>query len=605
MLEKLERGNMFITPLDERRQWYRYHQLFADVLHVRAMEGIPGLLDGLHLRASGWYEQNSLRAEAIYHALAARSYERAAELIELAWPAAEERSIPPLSWLAWVKALPDNLICRRPALNVWYAFALLGKGEIEAAHTRLTDALKSLSGAAEDAKQGQYEALQAAISVGLAYVAQAMGNTAESIRYARLALESAAEKDHHRRDQASMLLGMSYWASGNLEAARQVFADHTIRLRAADNIPDTISTAAVLAEICLALGRLGEAFAAAEQCLRFAGRQGRPLPPDAADLHRVLSELHLERGNLAAAAQHLQKGGELGENAQPLVLRYRLCIARAKLSTAQADFEDALECLDEAQRLYTRSPLPDFCPIAAMKAGIWAAQGRLEESLAWVRERNLAVDDEPGCLREYEYITLARILILNCRGGQGDGQIGAVMRLLDRLLLSAQEGGRLRSMVHILIVQAVANLAQGKTTDALAPLARALALAEPEGFVLPFANEGTPMEHLLREALSRAIAPSYVRQLLAAFVTAGAQRSLEGKAMQGEQLSRREIEVLGHIAQGRSNPEIAAKLYLTLNTVKVHTRNIFGKLGVSNRTQAAAKARELGIMTTRETPVKY
>ena len=579
MLEALERGNMFVVPLDERRQWYRYHHLFADVL-----------------QASAWYEQNGMLPEAIHHALATHDDEHAAELIQLAWPAAEEGSILPFTWLGWVKMLPDSLVRARPALNVCYAFALLGVGEMEAAEAKLSDAERWLDAA--DATAAHPETLQADISLGRAYIAQALGSIPDTVMHAHKVLELLPETDGLRRGQASMLLGLSHWSSGDLEKARQVFAGYTIKLRLAGNIPDAIGTSAVLSDITLALGHLREAIGTAEELLRFVTGKGEPAPPDTADLHRVLSELYLEQGNLQAAAVHLRKGLELGENAQLPVLRYRLRIASSRVKKAQGDPDGALADLVEAQRLFIRSPLPDTCPLPAMKARIWIAQGRLAECLGWVREVNLSAEDMPGYLREYEHITLARLLIAQSRSKRGVNPVHGIMDFLDRLLQAADEGKRVSSMIEILVLQALVYRAQGETAPAFISLGRALALAEPEGYARLFTDEGPPMERLLHEAHSRGITPAFTQRLTAAFLSVETPPPMPADQAASEQLSQREIEVLRHIAKGRTNREIAAQLFLSLNTVKVHTRNIFAKLDVSNRTQAAEKAREMGVLTS-------
>ena len=400
MLDILERSNLFLIPLDDMRHWYRYHQLFAEVLQAHLREAQPDRVPTLHRRASKWYEQNGLPSDAIHHTLAAKDFGRAASLIELAWPAAEEGSIQPATWLGWVKTLPDELVRARPVLSVWYAYALLGSGDLEAAESRFKDAERWLEPAdmmkAQHeapsvemivADQEQFKSLPAAIAVGRAYIAQAFGNISDTVRYARRVLELAPEDDHLRRGQASMLLGITHWASGDLEAADRVFADYTMRLRTAGNIPDAISTTVVLADIRLALGRLHEAITTIEQLLQFVMDQGEPIYPDTADLHRELSVLYLTQGNLEAAAQHLQRSKELGEKVQLPVSRYRLCIDQARLNETQGNLDGALALLDEAQSLYIRSPLPDFFPISALKARIWVAQGRLIEAQGWARER--------------------------------------------------------------------------------------------------------------------------------------------------------------------------------------------------------------------------
>jgi len=622
ILNILERRNMFLISLDDQRQWYRYHHLFTDVLQTHLNESQPEQVSSLHQRASAWYEQNGYPSDAIHHALAAKDFERAAGLIELAWPATEAGSIEPAKWLGWVKRLPEELVRERPVLNVGYAYALLGRGELEAAESRFKDAehwlepadamkvqlvTPSIETCPERSRrmvvvdQEQFNSLPAAIAVGRAYIAQALGNIPDTVRYASRVLELVPEGELLRRGQASMLLGMTHWASGDLQAANRVFAEYTMKLRAAGNIPDAISTSVVLADIRLALGYLHQAIHMLEQLLQSVLDQGEPTPLDTADLHRELSKLHLEQGHLEAAAKHLQSSKELSEKAQLPVLRYRLCIDQAQLKTAQGDLEGALALLDEAQRLYIRSPLPDFCPISALKARIWVAQGKLIKALEWVREQGLSVYDAPSYLREFEHATLARVLIARYKIDQETYSIHEAIGLLVRLLHAAEEGKRMGSVIEILALLGLAHQAQGDSTSALTVLERALSLAEPEGYVRIFVDEGEAMRLLIEKQSHNRGHPlsSYADRLLVAFtqpMVAPKSAFIHQKSDMIEPLSERELEVLKLLRSELSGPEIAQQLIVSLNTVRTHTQNIYTKLGVNNRRAAVRRAEELDLL---------
>ena len=369
MLEALERGNLFVIPLDDQRQWYRYHHLFAEVLQAHLREAQPDRVSMLHRRASEWYEQNGLPSDAIRHALAAEDFERAAGLIELAWPTVEDGSLS-TKWIGWVKALPDVLIRARPVLSVWYAYALLVSGEMEAAEARLTDAerwlepVDNMNGQPKNpaaemvvVDEEQFRSLPATIAIARAYHAQALGDVPGAVTYARRALDLTPETNHLRRGQATALLGLTYWASGDLEAANWTFAGYTMMLRTAGNILDAISTTCLLADIRMALGRLHEAASTLEQLLQFVVDQGEPMPPDTADLYRGLGELYRERGDLEAAAQYLLKSKELGEQAELLDWQHRLCVTQARLKQTQGDLDGALDLLNEAERSVCQDPL--------------------------------------------------------------------------------------------------------------------------------------------------------------------------------------------------------------------------------------------------------
>jgi LuxR family maltose regulon positive regulatory protein len=393
-------------------------------------------------------------------------------------------------------------------------------------------------------------------------------------------------------------MGLTYWASGDLEAADRVFVDYSARRLAAGKIPDAISAMTVLPDVRPALGRLRGAVDALTRLLQVVVDRGEPLPADTADLYRGLGELAIERGDLALAAAHLLRSRELGEQGELPVWRWRWCVAQARFDEAAGDLEGALSLLDEAQRLFVRTPLPDARPLAALKARIWTRQGRVAEASEWARERGLSVDDDLSYLREFEHVTLAKVLIAQHESERVDSAIHNAASLLERLLHAAEQGGRIGSVIEILAMQALDHQARGDTSSALVPLERALSLAEPEGYVQVFVDGGRPMARLLQEAASRRIAPDSARRLLAAFPSTGPDGSHPSEARYegNELLSVREIEVLRLIAAGLTNREIATRLYLSLYTVKAHARSIYDKLDAHSRTQAVARARELGIL---------
>lgn len=594
-LERLERDNLFVVPLDDDRRWYRYHHLFADVLQAHLLEEQPDQLPALHRRASEWYEENGSRPDAVRHALLAGDFEWAADLIERAGPSVVTGSHTAI-WLEWARSLPDELIRARPVLSVWYAYAMLGTGELEAAEARLTDAERWLEpGPGQPpvaVDQEELRSLLATIGVARAYRAHSLGDVPGTVKHAQRVLDLLPEGDHLRREQAIALMGMTYWTSGDLEATDRLFVDYSQRQVAAGNILVAISAISVLPDIRPALGRLREAVDALTGLLQVVVDQGEPLPPEAADLYRGLGEMVLEQGDLATASAHLQRSRELGDQGELPVWRWRWCVAQARLREAAGDPEGALGLLDEAQRLFIRTPLPDARPLAGLKARIWARQDRVPEALEWAREQGLSVDDDLSYLREFEHVTLARVLIAQYVREQAGGSLRDAARLLERLLPAAEQGGRMGSAIEILALQALVHQALGDTTSALAPLERALSLAEPDGYVQIFVDEGMPMARLLREATSLGVASDSARLLLAAFPAPEEVRSAERK----ELLSEREIEVLQLIAAGLTNQEIASRLYLSLFTVKAHARSIYGKLDAHSRTQAVARAREMGIL---------
>jgi LuxR family maltose regulon positive regulatory protein len=612
MLEALERGNFFVVPLDDRRQCYRYHHLFAEVLRAHLMAEQPDQVSILHQRASEWYEHNSLPADAIKHALAAEDFERAADLVELAWPDMR-RSRQEATLLGWLQTLPDEVLHCRPVLSGAYAHVLLAGGVFEGVEDRLLSAERWLDTTAERrarpdtpaaemvvVNEEAFRPLPGQIAIARAALALGRGDVPGTVTYARRALELAPQEDHLTRGGAAGFLGLAYWTGGDLEAAHRTYADGMASLQKAGHISDAINGAIALANIRIAQGRLREAMSTYERGLQLATEQGTPLLRGTADMYVGISELYREYDDLDAATQELLRSKDQGEHAGFPQNRYRWRIAMARIRETQGDLEGALDLLDEAERLYMSDFSPHVRPIAALKARIWIRQGRLDEALDWARERNLSAHDDPGYLSEFEHITLARTLLTRYRRDREVRSIHEAMGLLERLLKTAEEGGRMGSVIEILVLQALAHGAQGDTPSALVSLGRALTLAGPEGYVRMFVDEGRPMTGLLSDAAARGITPHYTARLLAALAAEeqkGADESHRPPTQSlYEPMSQRELEVLRLIAQGLSNREISERLFLAVITVKGHNRNIFRKLQVRRRTEAVARARELGLL---------
>ena len=602
MLETLERSNLFVVPLDDKRQWYRYHHLFADVLQAHLLEAQPEHVSSLHQRASMWYEQNGDMPNAIRHALAAKDFECAAGLIELARPAMD-LGYQSSTWLGWVKGLPDVLIRTRPVLSVGYGWALLDVGELEASETRLQDAERWLDMPTDKmvvVDKEQIRSLPASIATARAYRSLALGDVPGTVKYARQALALTPEEDNVRYIQATSLLGLAEYTIGDLEAAERSLAEFCIKLQKTGEIPTLLGITFLLADIRVVLGRLQDAESIYQQSLRHAVSLGESKYIGSADLYRGLGELYIELGDLEAAAQHLLTSQKLGEQTESTDFHHRLCVSLARLKETQGDLDGALALLDEAERVYVRSPLPIVRPIAAMRVRIWLKQGKLVAAKRWASDQGLSVDDDLSFLREFDHITLTRVLIATSKSDQKTGLFDEATRLLGSLLKAAETGGRVGSAIQILLLQALAFQAQDNLHHALASLERAMLLAEPQGYIRIFVDEGETMR-LLIEKQTRNLdhqLHGYVIKLLAAFtkpVDVEKSVSIHKKTDMLDPLSERELEVLKLLRSELTGPEIAKQLIVSLNTFRTHTKNIFTKLGVNNRWAAVSRAEELDL----------
>jgi LuxR family maltose regulon positive regulatory protein len=571
MLEALDRGNLFVVSLDGNRRWYRYHHLFADVLLTRLADEQPDRIPELHRRAADWYEQNGEPAPAIRHALAAGEVERAAGLVELAIPALrQDRQEATIR--GWLDAIPDEVVRVRPVLAIGFIGALMAGNEFADVERRLGEVSRVLAGERTSmvvVDEGELERLPAAIEMYYAAFALMRADAAAVATHARQAIDRAAPGDDVIRAAASALLGLSLWGGGDLEAAHRAYSASVDGLRRAGHLSDVLGCSITLADIRITQGRLDEALRTYQQALLLG-----PELRGNADMHVGMSRIAVERNDLAAAGEHLRRAEELGEHTWLPQNPYRWRVASAALQEAYGDLDAARELLQDAQRVYVGDFSPNVRPVPAMIARVLAAQGRIGEALAWAREQSLAADDEVSYLREFEHITLAKVLLASSSPPDAD-------RLLARLLAAAVAGGRTGSVIEILVLQA------GRRGDLVA-LERALTLAEPQGYARAFARVEPA---LLRRLARQQPTWGYVRRLLdGPGDLAGA-----GSVQLVDPLSERELDVLRLLRSDLDGPAIARELTVSLNTLRTHTKNIYAKLGVNSRRGAVRRAAELAL----------
>jgi LuxR family maltose regulon positive regulatory protein len=613
MLETLERENLFVIPLDDERRWYRYHHLFADALRARLADRHPDRAAALHAAASRWLAANGLLADAVRHAIASGDHEHTADLVELALAGARRRR-DNRTLRDWIAGMPDDVLRRRPLLATAMAWSRLTRGDADGAEAWLDAAQAGLAGAppsppaatgppAEAAKdrEGELRELPAMIEVYRASVAQARGDVDGTVVHARKALALAGPDDHAALSGAAGFLGLAAWAAGDLRTAVEAFTPAVASMHAAGMIADELGGAIVLAGMWLARGRPVEARRLYERALAAAESDPGPVLATTGDLHVGLADVLREQGELDRAEEHLRAARELGDAASLLEHRYRRYTATAALLQARGDLDGVIAMLDQAESLFLPGFFPDVRPIPATRARVRIAQGRLDDARAWARERGVAPTDPPVYLAEYDQLTLARLLV-------AEGNAGAARGLLERVLDAGQAADRDGSVVEARMLRALACFADGDTGSAASDLADALTVGVPAGYCRLFLDEGLPMEELLAQLVRTGVPDvrRHAEHLLAAARRrpappsagrpADAPQAPQIAGSPEEGLSEREVEVLRLLATELSGPEIARQLFVSVNTLRTHTKHIFTKLDVNTRRAAVRRATERGLL---------
>jgi LuxR family maltose regulon positive regulatory protein len=605
MLEQLERANLFVVPLDDERQWYRYHHLFAEVLRHRLSNMVSSeTVASLHRRASVWYARQGLVAEAVQHAQRAADTAQVATLIEQHGlriiVGGQVQTV-----LGWLSALPDALIRTRPLLCTVHALALLFTNQPAAAEARLQEAEGSIR---PDTPADQTRLIQGRAAAIRANIARYTGDLAGCVALAQQVLELLPERETIARTIAALHVARAFRVSGDVRADSERRASAVIApFQSADNLLGRLAAITNLARLQVLQGRLHAAAATYREMAQIAAAPDEPLLLEGPAYYAGIGALRYEWNDLDAAERHLAQAMEQLEGrlvvdaedvAESYVVLARLQQARGAPATAQRTLETYSDLARQrgfADHLVSRG--------AAAQAQLALRQGNRAAAVAWAAASGLRAADDLPFAREAEHLTLARVWV-----AQAGARLPQALQLLDRLLADAEAKARMGSVVEILVVRALGQWAQGTRGEALATLARALTLAAPQGSIRRFVDEGAVMATMLHAAQASGVAPDYIPRLLAAFAedaggsirikqdTALPQPAARNPQPFGEPLSARELEVLRLIASGKSNAEVARALVIATSTVKTHTNSIFAKLRVTSRTQAIALARELRLL---------
>jgi LuxR family transcriptional regulator, maltose regulon positive regulatory protein len=597
VLEMLERDNLFLVPLDDQRQWYRYHHLFADALRARLAAELPGRASVLHRAASEWYAAHGLAEDAVRHALDAGDAEHAADLVEAALPDLRRERRDRLV-REWLTALPVEVVQGRPLLGTYLAWTRLVVGDLDGVEVAPTGAERALEANPPSARAGataatveELRTLPATIAIFRASAAQARDDPDATQQHARHALSLTEPGDHMARGGALGFLGLAAWGRGDLVEAVAIFSQAVQDMGAAGDVADELGSAVPLASMWMGRGHPAEARRLYERALATAHERRGAALATLGDLHAGVADVLVEQGELDAAEEHLQSARALGEPASLLENGHRWYVAMSRLKRALGDLEAAAELLVRAQALYLPGFFPDVRPVQAQLARTRIAQGRLAEAWEWARDHEPRQPDQPSYLEEFDQLTHVRLLLAQHRADGDASHLADAADRLGRLVTGAEAGGRGGSLVEIRMLRALVHQARDERAAAASELG-ALLEALPAGYVRIFLDEGEPMDELLRAVERLPRAGDLARRLRHA-----AYRQLPvPTAGEAEGLSEREVEVLRLLATSLSGPEIARELFVSLNTLRTHTKHIFTKLDVNTRRAAVTRADERGLL---------
>jgi LuxR family maltose regulon positive regulatory protein len=608
MLQDIERAGLFLVPLDEVRGWWRYHHLFADLLRARLEQEQPGRVQELHRAAAAWSDDHDLGDDAVRHALAAGDAAWAAQLVERYVDTLLRRS-EGVTLRRWLSTLPVEVQRARPRLCLAQGFNAVVSGQVEAIEPLLDDAERAFAATGSQPPEppvGPTRGVLANVPAGIAFLraelARLRGDAARAVDWDQQARAQLGESDFYLRTLVRANLAAADWLRGQLGQAERSLAEALAERRAAGEGYLATRVCHDLGQVQRAQGNLDAALATYRQALDIAGEVSSQ-PPHLGIAHVGLAEVLYERDELAAALDHATRGVTVCRQlafTPPLAAGLAIL---ARIRQAHGDAAAALAAMGEAgQAELSPQVVALLNPVPSQRARLLLAQGDVTAASQWAKAAGLSPEDEPDYPQEPAYLLLARLLLAQDRPGPA-------LTLLQRLLATASSQGRIGNVIEIQALRAMALAAHGDHADALGALAEAVRLACPRGYVRVFADEGAPMRALLTQlsaarkdqrASARDIDPDCLAGLLRACGQAGApppsRRAAAALPGMPEPLTDREAEVLRLLAAGRSNQRIAHELVVALDTVKKHVTHVLGKLGAANRTEAVARARQLGLI---------
>ena len=593
IIGNLEMANLFVIPLDDERRWYRYHHLFAELLEQRLRSTQIEILPDLHRRASRWFTENGYKNEAVEQAFLAEDFSLAVSLIEelaeVVWDRARDSQL-----LRWLKKLPGELLQVNPKLCIFYARELFKSGFLDEAEKKLQTAEQLLiSGADGDLAE---KGLLGRIAVIRAYIAIRTGAADTVIDFSKLALELLPENDLNWRGVAATTLGLGYgW--NKLVDSQEALSEAMEICRVAGNIYYEIFAGSLLGSVLMRRGKIKESYDLCRKLLRLAIDNGIEQTGITGSLYLNLGGISSEWNDIDEGIRLIERGIKMSQIGRDPVVLASCYLSLQRSFIYRMDFAGALALIDKMNEIDSDYTLPIWITntISALNVFCLLSSGDLNAAVQWVKDRGLRIDGKLDHLREVEYLAMAHILV-------AQGNLDEAEHLLQRLIKKAIADDQNYLLIEMRLWRSVALKLKGDPTSAMTELKSALSIGEPGGILMMFANKGKPVVDMLEEIVSvgernhdaakEGFSLAYVKKIIIAF------KSVMPPKMDAlmDPLSERELEVLHLIAAGLSNRDIGEKLFISLNTVKTHTRNINSKLDATSRTSAVARAKELNLL---------